>query len=135
MPERLRTLSWWYWAATAVLLTWGLIGGERAAFGLVIALGLVQTLHFLAREGSVRAFPVQVRASYLGLLAAALWPPLGWIYWVQFAGTWAMVLLGYCPLARLLSLAPWNRTERLSWALLRRTALTPPAKMQLVHAG
>ena len=33
-------------------------------------------------------------------------------------------VVGYCPLARLLALAPWNRKEALTAALVRRTFLS-----------
>jgi hypothetical protein len=122
-----RDLSWWYWAATDLLLLAGLAGAE-AAFPAAIALGAVQTVHFRVREGRASAFPVQVRIAYLGLLLLALWPPLRFIYWIQLAGTTAMVLFDYCPLARLLSLMPWNRSERLSLGLIRRTVASPPVR-------
>jgi hypothetical protein len=38
------------------------------------------------------------------------------------------VTFGYCTLARCLSLLPWNRSEPLSFALLRRTFLSRPVK-------
>jgi len=81
-----------------------------------------------AREGELAAFPVQVRAAYLALLVAGLYPPLGFIHWVQLVGTWAMVLVGYCPLARALSLLPWNRSQPLSAALVRRTFVSAGAR-------
>lgn len=47
--------------------------------------------------------------------------PIQWIHWVQLVGTSARVLIGYCFLARPLSLAPWKRWQPLTWTLLRRT--------------
>ncbi|MBX3346336.1 MAG: hypothetical protein KF806_13480, partial [Nitrospira sp.] len=40
-------------------------------------------------------------------------------------GTTARVLVGYCLLARTLSLAPWNRRQPLTWSMLRRTFFSP----------
>jgi hypothetical protein len=53
---------------------------------------------------------------------------------VQLVGTWAMVLVGYCPLARALSLLPWNRRQPLSADLVRRTFLSPPVRGSIVEA-
>ena len=78
------------------------------------------------RASGVAAFPVQVRVAYLGLLVAAQWQPLYWIYWVQLVGTTAMVMFDYCFLARCLSLLPWNRTEPLSFHLVLRTFFSAP---------
>ena len=120
-----REVSWWYWAVTAVLLMAGL-GGHSVAFAAATVLGLIQVVHFRLREGSFTAFPVQVRVVYTGLLLLALWPSMRWLYWVPAVGTCAQVLLGYCFLARCLSLLPWNRHERLSSRLVWTTFTAPP---------
>lgn len=81
-----------------------------------------------ADQGIVRnvtAFPLQVRVAYAMLLAAGLWAPLQWIHLIQLVGTTARVLVGYCLLARTLSLAPWNRRQPLTWSMLRRTFFSP----------
>jgi len=120
MNRTTRDLAWWYWLLTVGLLAPGI---GRWSWGILLAMFLcaVQIIHFRWRTGSITAFPVQVRLAYLGLLAAGLWPPLQWIHLVQLIGTSARVLVGYCLLARTLSLAPWNRVEPLSASLVRRT--------------
>ncbi len=123
----------WYWLATAMLLA-GYVAGLHAAIFAAIALAAVQLVHFAARGRELAAFPVQVRAAYLVLLVAGLYPPLGFIHWVQLVGTWLMVLVGYCPLARALSLLPWNRRRPLSADLVRRTFLSPPVRGSIVDA-
>jgi hypothetical protein len=104
--------------------------------GLMATIGLtvVQTLNFLVREGSFKAFPVQVRLGYLLLLLAGLFQPLGLVHWIQFAGTIAVVLVDYCPLARLLSQMPWNRRTTLSLALVTLTFLRPPVRGSILDA-
>jgi hypothetical protein len=119
------TAGWWYWLATASLLTAGL-AGHSPAFLLAIALTVVQLVHFIVREKSATAFPVQVRFFYLLLLLVALPEPLNVVYWLPAVGTWARVLSGYCTMARCVSLLPWNRSERFSLDLLRRTFLSRP---------
>ncbi len=116
-------LSWWYWVMTVCLLGAGL-SGWPAGIWLAITLCVVQIGHVLRLTRDSTAFPVQVRTAYLGLLLAGLWGPLLWIHWMQFAGTTARILAGYCLLARILSLAPWNRRQPLTSGLLRRTFLS-----------
>jgi hypothetical protein len=127
-----REISWWYWAATSVLLIAGLAGWPEA-FYLAAGLSAWQIIHFRFREGSLTAFPVQVRIVYTALLLSALWEPMRWLFWVPAIGTPAQVLFGYCTLARCLSLLPWNRLEPLTWQLVRRTFFSPPVKGSILQ--
>jgi hypothetical protein len=127
-----RDFSWWYWAATDVLLFLGLAGHEQG-FLLAIALSCVQIVHFRWRTGAFAAFPTQVRVAYAGLLVLALLPPLRWLYWIPAIGTLAQVLFGYCTLARCLSLMPWNRREPMSWRLVWRTFASRPVKGNIMQ--
>lgn len=122
-----KELSWWYWLATACFLTAGVFGFPLG-FILAIALTVIQLIHYLIRERNIAAFPVQVRAWYLALLLIALPEILNPIYWLPTVGTWALVLFGYCGMARFVSLLPWNRESAFSWALLKRTLLSPPVR-------
>ena len=115
--------GWWYWLLTVGLLSLGLLGWP-AGIWLAMTLCLIQLAHVVWLTRDITAFPVQVRSAYLGLLFAGLWGPLQWIHWMQFAGTTARILAGYCLLARALSLAPWNRRQPLTSGLLRRTFLS-----------
>jgi hypothetical protein len=117
--------SWWVWTATASLLAIGLSGHPDAFLG-AIALSAVQTVFFIIRDCNLAAYPVQIRVAYTALLVASFLPPLRWLYWVPMVGTFALVLVGYCLMARLLSLMRWNRREPLTFDLVRRTLLTPP---------
>ena len=120
-----RDISWWYWAATVPMLGAGL-AGYSGGFLAASVLTAVQVVHFFYREGSVTAFPVQVRMAYLGLLVLAQWWPFYWVYWLQLVGTTAMVLFGYCLLARIMSLMSWNRTEAFTLKLFLRTFFSAP---------
>jgi len=128
----IKSVSWQYWAVTDVLLIAAVLGWQPA-FAAVIGLNLVQLVHFLAREKRLSAFPVQVRAAYLGLLLAGQWDPLYFIYFIQIAGTTAMVLADYCPLARFLSLMPWNRQGPFTLELLKRTVFSPPVRGNILQ--
>jgi hypothetical protein len=128
----IRALSWWYWLITVSLLTAGL-SGWAGGFSLAIGLTVLQLIHFLARERSIAAFPVQVRIGYLLLLLLAYPLPLQWIYWIPTIGTWAQVIFGYCTMARLVSLLPWNRREVFTLNLLKRTFLSPPVRGNILQ--
>lgn len=130
--NRMQNISWLYWAATDTLLIAAVLGWEPG-FAAAIGLNAVQAIHFMLRERGLTAFPVQVRVSYLGLLLAGQWEPLYFIYFIQIAGTTAMVLFDYCPLARFLSLMPWNRREPFSLDLLRRTVFSPPVRGNILQ--
>lgn len=127
-----RHISWWYWLAMALLLAFGL-SVWNPAFVWAIALGVVQCIHFVLREGRLQAFPVQVRLAYVALLSLGQWEPFFFMYWIQLAGTSAMVLFGYCPLARFLSLMPWNRTQPFTFSLLALTCLSRPVRGNILQ--
>jgi len=119
--------GWWYWLVTAILLTYGVIWNE---LGFILAMGLtfVQVLHYIIREKSIKAFPVQVRFWYLMLLLVSFPEMMQWLYWIPCIGTWAQIIFGYCAMARMVSLLPWNRKEDFTLKLVKRTFLSPPVR-------
>jgi hypothetical protein len=123
----IRSPSWWYWLVTVAFLTAG-VAGWAPGFPCAIGITVLQLVHYMTAEGSLRSFKVQVRLAYLLLLLAALPPMLNVIYWLPMIGTWALVLFGYCAMARTVSLLPWNRREPLSLPLLRRTYFSAPVR-------
>jgi len=126
------TLKWWYWLATVVPLGAGL-AGWTAGLSLAFAAVGIQIVHFIARTGRLGAFSVQVPIAFLGLLAIGMWPPFALLHWLQLVGVSIRLLFDYCPLARALSLASWNRIEPLSWRLVKRTFLTPPVRGSFIE--
>ena len=127
------SLSWWVWAITALCLAAGL-AGYFPGFHAAILISVIQTVVYDIKEASALTFPVQIRLAYTGLLVLCQLPFLNWLYWVPTVGTFALILFGYCLMARILSLLPGNRTEPLSLALVWRTFLTPPV-LGNVHHG
>jgi hypothetical protein len=117
--------TWWTWTATAVLLALGL-WGISGSFEAAILLSAIQTVAIFVRDRKVSAFPVQLRVAYTVLLLVCYLPRMHWLYWLPAIGTFALVLFGYCLMARFLSLLPWNRHEPISVDLIRRTFLSPP---------
>ena len=128
-----KSIGWWYWLATAVLLTAYLVGlpgtGEVA-----VALLAVQVAHFRWREGSFGAFPVQVRVAYLAIFIVGIAPNMLVLHWIQTIGVWAEVLVGYCLLARMLALLPWNRAVPLTLGVLRFVLFSPPGRGSVLRA-
>lgn len=127
-----RSISWWYWLVSAILLTVG-VSGWPPAFPFAIGLTLFLLIHFAIEKRSLVAFPIQVRAGYLLLLLIALPEPLQWIYWIPTIGTWAQILFGYCLMARCVSLLPWNRKQAFSFALLERTFFSAPVRGNILQ--
>jgi hypothetical protein len=128
--RRLLDLGWWHWAATVPLLTAYVALGAEAGwpwFAAALALCVVMTMVAQWQDPEPGSMAVQVRVAYAALLVLGLAPAAAWFNWVLLAGTTAMVTVGYCPLERLLSLMSWNRTRPLTWRLVRRTFLSPPA--------
>jgi hypothetical protein len=130
MDSRIKRL---YWQLTALLLA-AHFAGWAAALPLAIALTLAQAAHFAGYRRDLLAFEVQLRAAYLGLLLAGILPGCWPLHVIQFVGVNAMLVFDYCLLARLLSLAPWNRGGRLTLALLRRTFLSAPVRGSILDA-
>ncbi|MDH5611212.1 MAG: hypothetical protein OEY66_01990 [Gammaproteobacteria bacterium] len=127
-----KDIGWWYWLVTAGLLTYG-VSGNPLGFMLAIGLTIFQLIHFVIKEKSVSAFPVQVRFCYLMLLLVALPEPLQLIYWIPTIGTWAQIIFGYCTMARLVSLFPWNRSEPFTSALLMKTFFSRPVRGNILQ--
>jgi len=120
-----KEMDWWYWLVTDGLLIGSLAGWPWDIYP-AIALTSIQTVHYLVRERRIAAFPVQVRLSYLLLLVLGMYPPLGFIHWIQLAGTTAVVMVGYCPLARIMVLMSWNRRRQFAAELIWNTIISPP---------
>jgi len=131
---QIRHISWWYWLATLALLAASLFGRSEAIY-YAMALTAWQYLHFAWRDRNPVAFPAQIRFAYLGLLALGTWDAFHFIHYLQLVGTTALVLAGYCPLARTLLLVPWNRRVPFTLSLLRRAYLTPPVRGSILQVA
>lgn len=119
--------AWWTWIVIAGLLVAGLSGQEDARLAAMwIAAG--QAALYVTRHRSLAHFPTQVRVAYALWMAASFFDVLVPLFWIQAAGTSALVLLGYCPLARMLLVLPWNRTVPLTWRGLAVMAFHPPIR-------
>ena len=129
-----KDIGWRYWLVTALFLTTG-VAGYHEGFILAIGLSVIHLLHFVIREKGITGFPVQVRFWYLMLLLLSMVEQLHWLFWIPAIGTWAQVIFGYCAMARLVSLFPWNRDEAFSLGLIKQRFLSRPVKSLSVKAG
>lgn len=129
-----RSLSWWYWVPTVDMLGMGVISGWSTAFHIAIAITVVQFAHYAWRTQSPLSFPAQHRLAYLALMLIGQLPGLHALYWAPMITVSTLLLFGYCPIARALSLAPWNRSEPLTWSLVKH-AFTEKSERGAEHQG
>ena len=123
---------WFYWLVTDVCLALGLILWPEMLYGAMAVVAL-HSVHFYSRSAHVFSFPMQVRLGYLGLLVLGQLPYCSWINWVQLVGTTALLTVDYCPLARMLSLMPWNRAQVLSWTFFRKAIFSMPVNGSIIQ--
>lgn len=121
-----------YWIVTAICLAAGLLLWPPALF-LAMAVMLIHCIHYLQCAPAITSFPMQVRIGFLALLVVGQVPYFGWVNWVQMAGITALLTVGYCPLARILSLMPWNRTRPMSWKLFVTAIFSPPVEGSILQ--
>jgi len=125
-PTFRRRLIFGLWVVTQAGLFAGLLdpGAYEAVIGLTIAHAL---LFLVLLNFRPLAFPAQLRIAYVGWLALGTYvPALSVMMLITTAGLLANLLFGYCPLARMLYLLPWNRDQPLTARLAVRAFLTPP---------
>lgn len=127
-----KQLNWWYWFATALVLTTGFAGYETG-FTLAVGISVIQLAHFRVRERSLVSFPVQVRFVVLLYFLAAMIDPTKILFGIAVAGTWARSMFGYCLMARTLSLFPWNLRQPFSSALVMRTYFSRPVRGNILQ--
>jgi hypothetical protein len=127
-PTRVRKpLMWILW-----FVTWlGLVGGlfDRVFWEQVVIFSALHAILFWVLNGfGFRPFPVQVRIAYLVWVAAGTYVPhLEILMYITLAGLATNIFLGYCPLARMMYLLPWNNTESFSLGLVHRVFFSPPS--------
>lgn len=132
-PTVRSSVEWWFWTVTWILLIAGYFDRRRGWYP-VVAFSVFHALFFwfyLFGGLSLTPFPVQLRIAYVvWVVCGTFIPGAQVLIFESLLGLTANVIFGYCPLARLISLMPWNRSENLSFEVLRRTFLTPPQSGQ-----
>ena len=127
MSQRARKyLVWSLWFITWLGLIAG-VGNEVYFEYVVIFSAFHAVVFFVLFRFSVRPFPVQVRIGYLVWVAVGTYVPyMVILMYITFVGLTTNLFLGYCPLARMMYLLPWNRDEKFSLDLLRRVFISAP---------
>ncbi len=123
---------WIYWFVTDVCLALGLMLWPELLYVTMLVV-VLHSVQFYIKSPYVFSFPMQVRLGYLGLLMLGQLPYCSWINWVQLVGTTALLSVDYCPLARMLSLMPWNRHQVLSWSFVRRAIFSMPVSGSIIQ--
>jgi len=123
-----KRLIWGLW-----FVTWlGLVGGlfDRVFYEYVVIFSALHAILFLVLNGfKVAPFPVQVRIAYFVWVAAGTYVPyLTVLMYITLVGLATNIFLGYCPLARMMYLMPWNNTENFSLDFVRRVFFSPPTR-------
>ncbi|HXD44373.1 MAG TPA: hypothetical protein VN655_04490 [Pseudolabrys sp.] len=120
------------WAILAGLMLWSLTG-QTLARDLAMSFAVLQALRSLLVYRDIMYFPTQLRIFYVVWMAAGLVPHLFALYLILTAGTAARALTGYCAMARLLLLMPWNRSVPLTWRRIKIIAFHPPVRGSVVN--
>ncbi|MEM1414081.1 MAG: hypothetical protein AAGH15_04240 [Myxococcota bacterium] len=126
-PERRRRLVKACWIVNQTLLVGGWF--DPRLHLVLVGFCVAHALLFLGLVGfRPLVFPAQLRLSFLALIAAGVFVPgMQPTLMVPTLGGFALLLAGYCPLARILYLLPWNRTHALTPELALRVFLQKPA--------
>jgi hypothetical protein len=134
-PIGRKRLIWGLW-----FVTWlGLVGGlyDGVYFTYVVFFSAAHAVLFLLLNSfQIRPFPVQVRIAYFIWIAVGTYVPgMIFLMYITLAGLATNLFLGYCPLARMMYLMPWNHDEGFSLSLLARVFLSPPMPGQFKPAS
>jgi hypothetical protein len=105
----IKEVEWWFWAITLIFMATALLGWSPGYY-VVIALSGIQIVYFTQNEGSLKAFPTQVRIAYFAITLFGLWESIRFpVYVLLLVGTIMVTFTGRCVLALALKLLPWNR--------------------------
>ena len=127
MPGNIRgKIVWVIW-----FITWvGLLAGffNRDFYEYVVFFSAAHAVFVLVLlQLRASAFPAQVRIAYFLWVAVGTYVPyMTILMYITTIGLATNLFAGYCPLARMLYLLPWNRKEPFSLALVMTVFLTPP---------
>jgi len=124
--------GWWYWLVSSICL-WLTLTVDPLAYNLALIIAVVQLVHFSIAEGGLTKFPVQIRLGYLSFLLISMPESMQWMLWLPAVGTVARVVFGYCLMARMLMLMPFNREIELSWNFVKEAFLTAPVRGSILH--
>mmetsp|Transcript_39750 Transcript_39750/g.97693 ORF Transcript_39750/g.97693 Transcript_39750/m.97693 type:complete len:162 (-) Transcript_39750:193-678(-) len=125
-PKPREVMATTFWALTLLLVLGGFY--DPIYWVYVVALSGVHSLVFLILVGgSPLVFPAQLRVAYLAWVVIGTFVPyMSFMMAITALGLPALIFSGYCPLARMLYLLPWNRQHGLDAEILWKVAFQPP---------
>jgi hypothetical protein len=94
----------------------------------VVWFSIVHALLFAAILGfKPLVFPTQLRIVYVAWVAVGTFVPyMSWMMYVTLVGLAASILVGWCPLSRMIYLLAWNRQRNLTPKVVFRTFFSMP---------
>ena len=126
----IKPVLWGIWFVTWIGLLAGLYDSVFYQYVVIFSAAHALFVLILLRF-NFSAFPAQVRVAYFLWVAVGTFMPYMTILMIiTTVGLATNLFVGYCPLARLLYLLPWNRTEAFSMDLVMNVFLTPPVAGQ-----
>ena len=108
------TIDWWFWPIIFVFLLSGMFGWPQG-FYFVIVISAIQSIYFIIKVKSLRAFPAQVRFVYFLFTIIGILDPTRIWYGLMTVSTFMVAFFDKCILARILILMPWNKNVKPSW--------------------
>jgi len=121
-----KRLVWVLWFVTWIGLLAGLFDRIFYEYVVVFSAAHAFLVLFLLRF-RISTFPAQVRVAYLVWVAIGTYVPyMVILMYITTVGVATNLFIGYCPLARIMYLFPWNREEPFSFKLVTRVFLSPP---------
>jgi len=127
IPVNIRKrLVWVLWFVTWIGLLAGLF--DRIFYEYVVVFSAAHALLVLfLLQFRISEFQAQVRVAYLAWVAVGTYVPFMLILmYITTVGVATNLFIGYCPLARMMYLFPWNREEPFSFKFVARVFLSPP---------
>ena len=129
-PILRKKLVWIIWFVTWI----GLVAGYfyRVYYEYVVYFTAAHTLLLFFLTGfRIRLFPVQVRVAYLIWVTIGTYVPhMIILMYITTIGLATNLFLDYCPLARMMYLFHWNRSEPFSLELVKNVFISPPSEGQ-----
>ncbi|WP_299664915.1 hypothetical protein [uncultured Ruegeria sp.] len=130
---KFRSLNWWSWAAILSMLFVALSGHKIGLYAaMVVALAQAAVGFIYVRR--IAHFPNQVRLAFVFWMILSMIPLFSFLQWSLSAGLILAVIFGYCPIARMLLLFPWNRIKPLSPELLAWIISHPVTETSILDA-
>lgn len=108
------SVEWWFWPVIFVFMLSGMIGWPQG-FYVAIMISAIQSIYFIIKNRSLRAFPAQIRFVYFLFTIIGILDPTRIWYGLMAVSTFMVAFFDKCLLARMLILMPWNKDVKPSW--------------------